>query len=361
MYDPLSLFMKSPGYRLSYVAGLRETTGGASDLLDAFLPQWNYNYQSTRQGDFPLWRFNKGLGARQYTQSYHPEKLISFVVKPSEALTLQVLLILFLSMMGMYFLFRSLKIREMPCIIGGLAYAFSGFIVGWLHGPQSSVSYHIPFLFLFLIHYLRSKRLKYLFYFSLWSCLVIYSGFPPIVGYSFYGIGLFLIIFYMLDRRRLIVRIKEIFKISLFWILGILTMAFTFVPWYDSFFISKSFDISHRQIGKVYTLPLKYFVNIISPFYYGWDITPEIRPYVSSVVILFLILGIGFFIKRFLEFEKGFIHKEKCYISFLLLLIPFIMTMYGLFPFYQISCKLPVLNSSPLSRLQSITSFLLVI
>ena len=36
--------------------------------------------------------------------------------------------------------------------IVGLVWGFvEGFIIGWLHGPQSSVAYHIPFIFFFLI------------------------------------------------------------------------------------------------------------------------------------------------------------------------------------------------------------------
>lgn len=361
VYDPLALFTNLPGYRLSPVSGLRETTGAASDLFDAFLPQWNYNYQLIKQGNFPLWRFNKGLGVPIYGQYNHPERLISFIVKPSEALTLWILLKLFLSTAGMFFLLRAIRIRHILCIIGGIAYALSGFIIGWLHGPQSSVSYHIPFLFLFLINYLNSKKIKFLFYFAIWSSLTICSGFLPVVGYSFYAVGLFLVLFYLFDKQRLFHKIKELLKISLFWALGIVAMLAYFFPLYYSAFISKSFDISYRQIGRVFHLSPKYFVNIIFPFYHGWEITPEIRPYVSSILILFLILSLFCFSLRLMKLKGRLIDREKYYISFLLLLIPFTMAMFGLFPFYQISCKLPILNSSPLSRLQSMTCFILVV
>lgn len=359
--DPLSLFRNLPGYRLSPVSGLRETTGAASDLFDAFLPDWRYTYQSLREGVFPLWRYNKGLGMSLYGQSYHPEKLLSFLVKPSEALTLRILLKLFLAMTGMFFLLRAMKIKNITCIMGGIAYALSGFIIGWLHGPQSSVSYHIPFLFLFLINYLTSKKIKFLFYFALWSSLAIYSGFLAVAGYSFYAVGLFIILFYLFEKQRLFHKIREILKISLFWMLGIITVSFSFVLLFYSAFISKSLDIAYRQIGRVYFLSPKYFINIIFPFYHGWDITPEIRPYVSSILILFLIGGFICFSLAFLRSKGRMIDKEKYYVSFLLLLIPFIMAMFGVSPFYQLSCKLPVLNSSPLSRLQSITCFVLVV
>ena len=361
LYDPLSLFRNLPGYRLSPVSGLRETTGAASDLFDAFLPEWRYTYQSIREGVFPLWRYNKGLGVSLYGQSYHPEKLISFIVKPSEALTLRVLLKLFLSMMGMFFLLRAMKIKDVSSIIGGVAYALSGFIIGWLHGPQSSVAYHIPFLFLFLIKFLQSNQIKFLFYFAIWCGLAIYSGFLAVAGYSFYAVGLFLVIFLLFSRQRWIRKIKAILKISLFWILGMVTVSFSFVLLFYSAFISKSLDITYRQVGRVFFLPPKYFMNILFPSYHGWDISPEIRPYVSSVLLLFLILGLLLFNLGFKRLRGRIDGKEQYFISFFLLLIPFIMAMFGLFPFYQLSCKLPVLNSSPLSRLQSMTCFILVV
>jgi len=259
------------------------------------------NYQ-VFQG--PLWRFNKGLGIPIYGQFNHPEKLISFIVRPSEALTLRVLLKLFLSMIGMFFLLRSIKI---------------------------------------------------------WSSLTITSGFLAVAGYSFYAVGLFIILFYLFDKQRFFHKVKEVLKISLYWILGIITVSVGFVLFYYAAFIANTSDISYRSIGRVPHLSPKYFINIIFPFYHGWDITPEIRPYVSSILILFLILGFIFFIPKLLKFKRGLLDREKYYISFLLLLIPFIMAMFGLFPFYQISCKLPVLNSSPLHRLQSITCFILVV
>lgn len=361
IFDPLYSFTSWPGYRMVRVEGLRETTHGSSDLLDAFMPQWQYTYRSIRQGTFPLWRYNKGLGVPQYEQSYHPEKLIAFIVDPAEALTIRVLTKLFLSMIGMTLLLRALRIREAVCLIGGVAFAFSGFIVAWLHGPQSSVVYHIPFLFLFLVRFLNTKRIKYLLYFALWCSLTIYSGFFPVAAYAFYGIVLFLFFYYLFDKQRLGNKIKEAFKISIFWVLGIFIMLFNFILLYYVMFVSKTVDVSYRQIGRVNFIDPKYFKNILFPFYFDWRITPEVRPYVSSIVLFFLVIGVFFLGFRFFKFKRDFLDREKVYLSFLLLVIPFLLAMFGMFPFYQISCKLPVLNSSPLNRLQSMTSFCLVI
>jgi len=360
-FDPLSLYKNLPGYRLSYVPETRESFGGASDLYDAFLPLWKYNYDSLREGVFPLWQFNKGLGAPLYQQSYHPEKLLAFLVKPSEALTLSVLLKLFLSMLGMFFLLRSMRVREILCIIGGIAYALSGFIIGWLHGPQSSVTYHIPILFLFLIEFLRSKQTKYLLYFALWSSLTIYAGFLPVAVYSFYAAGIFVLLIYMFSKEKLFTKVKEFLKLSLFWILGILVVSFHFVPNFYSAFIGKTLDISYRRVGHVSFLSPDYFLNILFPSYHGWEISPEIRPYVSVVVSLFFIVGLVFLVFKLFEFKHRQMEREKYFISFSLILIPFTMALFGLSPFYQISSKLPVLNSSPLTRLQSLTAFILVI
>ncbi len=360
-FDPLSLYRNLPGYRLSYIPELRESFGGASDLYDVFLPLWKYNYESLRQGVFPLWQFNKGLGAPSYQQSYHPDKWISFLVKPSEALTLSAMLKLFLSMIAMFFLLRSMRVREILCVMGGIAYSLSGFIIGWLHGPQSSVSYHIPILFLFLIEYFRYRQTKYLFYFALWSSLTIYAGFLPIAVYSFYAAGIFVLLFYLFDKQKVFAKIKEFLKFSLFWILGILVMSFHFIPNFYSAFIGRTLDISYRRIGHVSHLSPDYFMNILFPSYSGWDISPEMRPYVSSVVILFFILGLFFLVFRLIKFKHRLIEREKYFLSFSLILIPFTMAMFGLYPFYQISSKLPVLNSSPLSRLQSLTSFMFVV
>ncbi|MFP4082800.1 MAG: YfhO family protein [Candidatus Aminicenantes bacterium] len=359
VYDPLSLFYRWPGYRLSRVRGL-ETKMGTSDLFDAFFPQWKYTYASLKAGTLPLWRYNKGLGVPVYGQYDHPERFIAFIVKPHQALTLQVLLKLFLSMTGMFFLLRTLRVKNLLCMTGGIAFALSGFIIGWLHGPQSSVIYHIPFLFLFLVKYLQSDKIKFLFYFALTCSLAISSGFLAVAGYAFYAVGLFLLLFFLFDPQKLFPRIKKFLKASLFWLVGIIMVSFNFIPLYYSFFIKKSFHISYRQIGRVNFLSPKYLMNIIFPSYHGWKISPEVRPYVSSILIFFLITGLAVFILKLMNVKGRIRERERFFLIFLLLLVPFAMAMFGLFPFYQISCRLPVLNSSPLSRLQSITSFFLV-
>lgn len=360
-YDPLALFTNWPGYRLSPVSGVRSTMGGASDLFDAFLPQWTYAYQSTREGSFPLWRYDQGLGIPLYGGSFHPERLLSYIIEPCEVLTLRILLKLFLSMVGMYFLLRTMKIEELSSIIGGIAYGLSGFIIGWLHGFQSSTVCHIPFLFFFLLKYLKTREMKFLLYFALWSGLTVYSGFIAIAGYSLYAAGLFLVFFYLLNKQPFFQKIKEILQVALFWFLGIMIVSFHFIPMYYSTFISKEVDLSYRQIGRVIHLSPEYFMNILFPFYHGWRITPEIRPYVSSIVILFFILGIIIAGFKLAKYKGRFIYREKSYLSFLLVFIPFLMAMFGLPPFYELSNKLPILSSSPLHRFQSMTCFILVI
>jgi len=361
VYDPLAPFMHSPGYRLARPHDLDDSTVGASDLFDAFLPQWSFTYKSIRRGVFPLWQYQKGLGSPLYNQSYHPEKLIAFLVKPSEALTLIILFKLALSAIGMYYLLRLLYIKNTVSIIGSTAYSFSGFIIGWLFGPQSSPAYHLPFLFLFLLKYFRTKETKYLLYFALWTALIIYSGFIVVAGYALYALGLFIILFYLFQTSPWAVRLRELAKISFFWLLGITSVSFIFIPLYYEVFIEKVIDISYRNIGKVVFLSPKYFINIIFPFYYGWKITPEVRPYISSLLIFFLILGAILYIGQRLRYYPRIMSVERYYPLFFILLVPFLMAMFGWFPFYQLSCKLPLLNSSPLSRLQSITCFLLVI
>jgi hypothetical protein len=361
VFDPLSVFLNWPGYRLASVSEFNESTGGASDLFDAFLPKWRYTYQSIKEGVLPLWQFNKGLGAAIHHQSYHPEELISFLVKPAEALTLRVLLRLLLGMMGMFFLLREIHVGNLASIIGGLGYAFSGFIIGWLHGPQASPAYHIPFLFLFLIKYLKTKKTKFLFFFAIWASLILWSGFLPVAGYAFYGVGLWLGFFFLFDQQRLLDKARQLLKISVFWILAIFTVSFHFVPLYYSAFINQEIDISYRNIGRVGYLSPQYLMNIPFPFFHGWNISPEIRPYVSSILCVFFLAGIIIFLIRLIKSGRAIIDREKYYLSFLLLLVPVLMAMCGLFPFYQISCKLPVLNSSPLSRLQCMSCFLLVV
>lgn len=138
-------------------------------------------------------------------------------------------------------------------------------------------------------------------------------------------------------------------------------VSFHFIPTFYSVFIGRTVDISYRRIGQVNHLSPKYFLNILFPSVNGWDVSPEARPYVSAVVILFFIIGVFFILFRLAVGQFGLKDREKYFVSFSLILIPFTMAMFGLAPFYQISGKLPVLNSSPLTRLQSLTSFLLVV
>lgn len=361
LYDPLGLYTQWPGYRLSRASDINMTTGGASDLFDAFLPQWTYSYTEMRKGTFPLWRYDKGLGVAPYATSFIPEELISFLVRPDEALTLRVLLRLFLSMTGMFLLLRAMSTKDIVAVIGGIAYALSGFIIGWLHGPQSSTAFHIPFLFLFLVKYLRSKEPKFLLYFAVMSGLTIYSGFIAVAGYALYAAGLFLLLYVAFMRQSFVQKLKDLFRVSVYWLLGILLVGFHFLDMAYTFYVRQSVDMSYRSVGRVISLPLEYFKNILFPFAHGWRMSPEVRPYVSSIILLFFLFGVVYVVLYLVRNPRRFLERETSYVSFFLMGIPFLMAMFGLSPFYQISAKLPILNSSPLLRLQSITGFVLVI
>ncbi len=125
---------------------------GGGDFNSFYYPLYRFAAERVRAGDFPLWNPHLWGGApfaaNQQTGLFSPFNLLAFLLaRPFGYGTLQWLVIgqVWLASAFAYALCRELGCRRGPALIGGVTFAYSGFIVGHLgHYPMVAVAAWLP-------------------------------------------------------------------------------------------------------------------------------------------------------------------------------------------------------------------------
>jgi len=151
----------------------------SSDAVQLHLPNNLMVVNSFRKIELPLWNPNFNLGQPTIdgsTTIFHPFLILYFLFKPWMANTIEVLLGLFLTCLGIWYFLREQNINVFPAIIGIFVYVLSG-PVFFLH------SYHLGFMaplilpwLLILFHrYDSTKSIRWLWIASFLCILAVQS------------------------------------------------------------------------------------------------------------------------------------------------------------------------------------------
>jgi len=131
---------------------------GGGDFNSFYYPLYSFAARRIAAGDFPLWNPHLWGGmpfaADQQTGLFSPINLLAFLVaRPFTYGTLEWLAIgqVWLASALAYAYCRELGCRRAPAVIGGVTYAYSGFIVAHLgHYPMVAVAAWLPAVLLAL-------------------------------------------------------------------------------------------------------------------------------------------------------------------------------------------------------------------
>ncbi len=131
---------------------------GGGDFNSFYYPLYPFAARSIGAGDFPLWNPHLYSGmpfaADQQTGLFSPINLLAFLLaNPFGYGTLEMLAIVqvFLASLTAYAFCRDLGARRAAALIGGVTFAYSGFIVSHLgHYPMVAVAPWLPVAFLTL-------------------------------------------------------------------------------------------------------------------------------------------------------------------------------------------------------------------
>ncbi len=172
---------------------------GGGDFNSFYYPLYTFAARSIGQGNFPLWNPHLFGGmpfaADQQTGVFSPVNLLAFALaNPFTYNTLEALAILqvWFASLAAYAFCRDLGTRRTAALIGGVTFAYSGFIVSHLgHYPMVAVAPWLPLTFLALRRALLRRSLGWTVATGIALLLALLGGHQQIFLYLLTAIGLY--------------------------------------------------------------------------------------------------------------------------------------------------------------------------
>jgi hypothetical protein len=172
---------------------------GGGDFNSFYYPLYTFAARSIGAGDFPLWNPHLFGGmpfaADQQTGIFSPINLAAFLIaNPFSYGTLELLAIghVLLASLTAYALCRDLGVRRGAALIGGVTFAYSGFIVSHLgHYPMVAVAPWLPAVFLTMRRALARRSLGWSVATGFALLLALLGGHQQIFLYLLTALGLY--------------------------------------------------------------------------------------------------------------------------------------------------------------------------
>ncbi len=129
-------------------ANYRPLNAILSDPIQQMQPWLMFNRDMLRAGQLPLWNPYNGSGVPQlanYQSAVVSPFSLPFYVLPVK---LALLVAAFLKLFGIgsftFLFFKQLKVKQLPALVGGTAFMFSGYNILWLSWPHASAVIVLP-------------------------------------------------------------------------------------------------------------------------------------------------------------------------------------------------------------------------
>lgn len=172
---------------------------GGGDFNSFYYPLYTFAARRIGAGDFPLWNPHlyggRPFAADQQTGVFSPINLLAFLLaNPFGYGTLELLAIgqVWLASLLAYVLCRDLGARRMAALIGGVTFAYSGFIVAHLgHYPMVAVAPWLPAAFLALRRAVTGRSLGWSVATGFALLLALLGGHQQIFLYLLTALGLY--------------------------------------------------------------------------------------------------------------------------------------------------------------------------
>ncbi len=143
----------------------RDSSAAFNPALDhqalVVLPWMQHTWNAIRQGRIPLWTHLAGGGTpfmgNMSCACFYPLNWLGLVVPFDLFWSLAGGLKLLAGAVFAYMLLRTYGLRFLSCLVGAIAFGFSGFQVCWMNHPHSNVALFLPALFLAVEFYLKRR------------------------------------------------------------------------------------------------------------------------------------------------------------------------------------------------------------
>jgi hypothetical protein len=302
-------------YKWGYAVGVPVKNPPLSDVVSQIYPYKIHALRVLKSGLVPFWNPLMFGGfphlANIQVGLFNLTNLFFLILPPVVAWSWQVAFQPLLAALFGYLFFRSLNLSKAAAILGGVVFAFSGFMVIWLewnvHG--FAVAF-LPILLYLTQQYFRSGQAFWGALLSLALAGQIFAGYPPVVIFSALALIIFVASQFPFWQKRTV--------FWFFWLgMGVALASIQLFPTLELF-------LNSQRRGEVLTvaesfLPWPHLVSLWAPDFFGNPTTGNYwgpGDYTHSA----LYSGLAVLILSFLAWKRIRQRKEVLFFTLLLLI-----------------------------------------
>ncbi len=264
---------------LGYLPGSYPNKAQGPDVITEIYPWKYFSIEQFKNGQIPFWNPHNFSGNPQManfqTASFYPFNLIYFVLPFNISWTIFIMLQPLLSAIFMFlFLNRGLNLKKEASILGGIAFAFSSYMVVWMqYGNIASTILWLPLALLLIKKILEKQTLKNFLYLVIVLTISFLAGYIQGLFYVYAVCVLYFL--YLLFFGKVKGKLKKS-------ILFITALIFPFVL--SLFLLFPTLEIFSNSTRGSYTLaefsknlaPIYYWITVVFPDFFG---NPATRNY----------------------------------------------------------------------------------
>lgn len=245
--------------------------GPTSDTVDATYPQRARFGEDARSGDFTGWDpwigGGQPLGATSSSGVLNPLAL-PFVAVPAWYAPALVKLLGLAAALGFTFLWcRRLGTGRVPAVLGGLAYAGSGYLLMWTNWPQADVAALLPALFWTTERFLQRRTAAAAVPVALALAAALLGNFPAIVGYALYVLVVYVAVRLGCEHHAALRRaLRPAAGVAAALVAGVALVSATLIPFGARL---ADLDTSHREQDAGENLGVPNLLTTVAPGAFG--------------------------------------------------------------------------------------------
>lgn len=235
----------------------------AADVIRQMYPWKSFAFDQIRLGQIPLWNPYNFSGypliANLQSGVFFPGNIVYLLLPNLWAYISLVLFLPSLLILFTYLFLRSLNLRILPSIFGGIVALNLGYIIVW-HEQLiiTQVALFLPLILWMVNKYCQTKKTFYLFLISLFICFAVFAGHAQTFIYLSVVAGV-----YMLFKRISIIKILLVFG------LGALMSAPQLFPTMEIYLYSAREGAATKALFAPFILPWENLATIIAPDFFG--------------------------------------------------------------------------------------------
>ncbi len=286
--------------------GFDPTNICTGDTIDSVIPQHHEFDRQLDNGRYGSWNPYSSGGSRLastpdpavFTPAAWPYLFLPIWLAPGYAKLVEMVV----AIGGMFLFLRRLTLSPPAALLGGVAFASSGFMVAWTNWPQTQVAAWIPALFWAVERFVQLRTARAAVPVGLVVAAMLLGGFPAVTGWALYAAGAYFLLRLGWEGRqapRRLLRGSVLAGVGL--VGGIALVGAQLLPFATAI---GNMDLSYRAQTAATHLPLLGLMTAFVPFafgscahgpgfYFGPDRVSEIELLSYAGAAVLVLAGVG--------------------------------------------------------------------